>query len=186
MTKILVVVCAVVIGLGAVHASAQVPNVSVYFDEDLQFTQANCPAMGIGIPDTVYVVANNFGIWMSGIEYMIEYPMQLSFVVDIINEDYLYAGTSPTGIGITFPVPAPAFDSFLVQRVLVQWNCESCDGAPAAGWPLSVVGYPYSGLVRAVEFGSNQVIIGVGMTSAICATNPVVDETWGGIKALYQ
>lgn len=184
MTKILVVVCAVVIGLGAVHANAQVPNVSVYFDEGLQYTQANCP--GIGVPDTVYVVANNFGIWMSGIEYMIEYPMQLSFINDLIDEEYLSVGSSPTGIGITFPVPAPAFDSFLIQRVLVMWNCESCMGAPPAGFPLSVVGYPSSGLVRAVEFGSNQVIIAVGMTSAVCATNPVVDETWGGIKALYQ
>lgn len=185
MMKILVVVCAVVIGLGAVQANAQVePNVSVYFDEALQNTQGNC--MDVGAIQYLYVVANNFGMWMSGIEYMIEYPMQLSFVVDMVNEDYLFVGASPLGIGVTFPIPAPAFDSFLVQRVLTQWNCDTCDGAPPAGWPLTVVGHPSSGMVRAVEFGTNRVVPAIGMTSSICATTPANETTWGGIKALYE
>jgi len=186
MMKILVVVCAIVIGLGAVQANAQVePNVSVYFDEALQYTQGNCA--GVGAVQYLYVAANNFGMWMSGIEYKIVYPVQLSWVADIIDEDYLSVGDSPLGIGVTFPIPAPAFDSFLVQRVFALWNCDNCDGVPtSAGWPLTVVGHPSSGVVRGVEFGSNRVVEAIGMTSSICATTPIHDTTWGGIKALYE
>lgn len=184
MKKVLVVVFAVALGLSGV-ANAQTPNVSVYFDENLQFTQGNCPAAPIGtVQLTLYVVANNFGIWMNGIEYQIFYPPELFIAGDIMIPGAISIGNSPMGIGIAFPVPVNAFTQAVVQRVSALWMCNSC--TPGIDHPIDVMPYPGQPWVRAVEWPGLQPHIGIGMRSLVCATTPVQETTWGGIKALYE
>ena len=191
MKKVLVVVIALAFGLSAV-ANAQTPNVQVYFDEALQFTQANCPSAPIGtVEQTLYVVANYFGIWMNAIEYKIEYPPQLLFVGDIMLPGAISIGSSPgtapdyDGIAIGFPIPQNAFTQNVVQMVTVVWMCDDC-GVANQEAPIIVLPYTSSGLVRAVEWPNLNIVIGVGMTSLICTTTPVQETTWGQIKALYE
>ena len=193
MKKVLVVVFAVAFGLSAV-ANAQVPNVSIYFDEGLQFTQANCPAAPIGtVAQTLYVVANNFGIWMNAIEFAIVYPPQLLWTGDVDKslEGELSIGSSPWtgsgtgGIGIAFSPPKDGFVQLVVLEVNVVWMCNDC-GPANLDAPIIVVPFEASGLVRAVRFPDLATVIGVGMTSLICATTPVEETTWGQVKALYR
>jgi hypothetical protein len=184
MKKVLVVVFAVAFGLSAV-ANAQTPNVAVYFDEGLQFQQGVCPGAPIGtVQQNLFVVANNFGIWMNAIEYAISYPPQLAFLGDLMIPGAISIGNSPTGIAIAFPVPQNAFVQNVVQQVSVLWMCNDC--ALNQDAPLIVLPHPSFGLVRAVEWPNLNTHLGVGMTSLICATTPVQETTWGGIKALYE
>ena len=97
MKKILVVVFAVVVMLGAAQVNAQVPYVQVYFDEFWQVSVLeSCPdATPVTVAQTVYVVAHNFNMWMNGIEYMISYPTEMLWLGDSIGPDRLSIGNSP-------------------------------------------------------------------------------------------
>lgn len=185
MKRILAVVFAVaIVSLGAI-ANAQTPNVSIYFDDNASQTTADCPAAPVGtVIDSFLVVANNFNMWMNGIEYAIDYPPQIGFLADIIPAGRLSIGSTPIGIGITFPIPGSAFGAFVIQKVYFIWMCDGCDGNQNA--PIAVVPYPSSGLVRAVRWPDLAVVPGVGMTSLICATVPAEETTWGKVKALYE
>ncbi len=184
MKKVLVVVFVVAFGLSAV-ANAQTPNVAVYFDEDLQFQQATCPGAPTGtVFQTLYVVANNFGIWLNGIEYQIFYPTQLGFLGDVMVGDAISIGNSAVGIGIAFPTPLEAFTQAVVQKVTVVWMCDVC--VDQIEYPIDVMPYPGQPWVRAVEWDDLDLHIGIGMRSLVCATTPVQETTWGQIKALYE
>jgi hypothetical protein len=186
MKKTLVVVVALAIGLFATVSSAQTPNVSVYFDNTLTQQAADCPAVTPGtVAQTVYVVAANFNMWMQAIEYQIVYPAALTFLGDAVDPaTQLSIGSSPLGIGITWPLPANAFVPLVVQTANVLWMCDNCDGFQ--NQQLVVIPHPSSGLVRAIRWPDTQVVLGVGLTSLVCATIPVEETTWGGIKALYK
>ena len=193
MRKVLLVVFTVAIGLGGV-ANAQIPHVAVYFDPGLQYQQGDCPTDLPGtVAQTLYVVANNFGIWMNAIEYSIAYPPQLMWLGDIDESDVgkLSLGSSPYigdgtgGVGIAF---SPARDGFVqleVQKVVVLWMCNDC-GPANRDAPLIVMPFEPSGLVRAVEWPNLNVHIGIGFRSLVCSTTPVQETTWGQVKALYR
>jgi len=184
MKKILVVVFAVVVMLGAAQVNAQVPHVAVFFSNGSN--AANCPAEPPGtVLDSISVVAVNFDMWMNGIEYQISYPPQMLWLGDFIGDGNLKIGSSPTGIGITFPIPLNAFGPAVVQTANFFWMCDSCD-LPNQNQPVVVGPYPSSGVVRAVRWPDLVVVEGVGLTSLICPTVPVQEKTWGGIKALYN
>jgi hypothetical protein len=193
MKKILVVVFAVVIGF-AVSANAQdVPNVGIYFDAGGGEMQKDC--LGTGVFDNAYVIAVNWNMWMNGIEYGIWYPAQVTFFADTPAPGYLKAGSSPLavdplgphgtsgGIGITMPLPANSWDPLLVQTIVFTWECDDCS---VTNIPWVVDGHSFSGEVRAIRWPDLTEFYGVGLTSYICATVPVEETTWGGIKSLYQ
>lgn len=207
MKKTLVVVVAIAIALSASVASAQIPNVVVYFD--LTYTQmdALCPPDPAGTVATeLYVVANNFNMWMSAIEYMVELPPSLMFLGDIDPTgggwagSQLKIGSSVTGIGISWPLPANAFVPLRCQKISVLWQCQNLGTVEAPNCVLAdgvtgftdhtinVYKYPTSADgPRAVRWPDNVVVGGVGLTSVICGqTIPVEETTWGGIKALYD
>jgi hypothetical protein len=197
MKKVLVVVFAVVLGVFAVQASAQLPNVGVYFHHDgwggYSQMAADCPAAPAGtVVDQAYVVANNFNMWVVGIEYMIEYPVEVTWNADIIVSGQLKIGQSPTGIAITWQLPQNGFAQLLCQEVLFTWMCEEgyCGPDPMPNnIPWVVVPSPYSvsGQVQAVRWPDNGLVTGVGLTSLICPwTIPTEETTWGGIKAMYK
>ena len=190
MKKILVVVFAVVVMLGAAQVNAQVPYVQVYFDEAWQTpVLESCPDLPPGTEvSTIYVVAHNFNMWMNGIEYMINYPTELTWLGDSIGPDRLSIGNSPSGIGVTWPVPGNGFGGLLVQTANVLWMCEGCSSNDIT---ITVVRHPFTPwpethLVRAVRWPDLGIVQGVGMAAAVCLIIPVQETTWGGIKAQYN
>lgn len=186
MKKTLVVVVAIAIGLFASVSSAQTPHVVVYFDNTMTQMDACCPVEPAGtVAQELYVVANNFNMWVSGIEYLISYPSALMFLGDIIGDHQLKIGQSLTGIGVTWPLPANGFEPLLVQKASVLWMCTA--GDPIADQLLVVLPFPSSGKVRAIRWPDQVEVLGVGLTSVVCPTViPVEETTWGGIKALYD
>ena len=185
MNKLLITALAVVLGFSAV-ANAQQPRVRIYFDEGLRFTSWYCPAAPIGtVAQNLYVVAEDFGIWMNAIEYRISYPPQLFWAGDNMIGDAISIGSSPAGIGIAFPTPLKAFTKAVVQTATVIWMCDNC-GPPNLDAPVQVWGHPSTGLLRAVEWPNLNIVIGKNSTSFICYVHPVQETTWGRVKALYR
>jgi hypothetical protein len=187
MRKVLVVFSALVIlALGTSIVSAQpIPNVQVYFTSEWGThgitAIEECP--GVGVLDTVYVVASNFNMWMSAAEYMVEYPPEVIHLAD--NTGGIDIGASDTGIATSWPLPQNAFVPFAVNAVTIMYNCVGC---PRTDIPINVVPNPasISGQVQAVRWPDNSLITAVGMLSLICPTVPVEETSWGKIKALYE
>jgi len=186
MRKVLVVSALLILVLGTSIASAQVPNVQVYFTSEWgaygKASIEECP--GVGVLDTIYVVANNFNMWMSAVEYKVEYPPEVIWLADNTGSD-INIGTSPTGIATSWPLPQNAFVPFAVNKVTIMYNCVGC---PRLDIPINVVPNPtaISGEVQAVRWPDTALITAVGMQSLICPTVPVEDTSWGKIKALYE
>ena len=180
MKKVLTTVFAVALMAFAMSASAQTPNIQVYFDENGSQTATDCPAGG-GF-DQLTVIANNWNMFMSAVEYRIDYGPSFVFFGDIVDSP-LVIGNSPAGISISWPLPQNAFDPFVVQRASVQWNCSDC---AATNVPVQVLPNPASGKVQATRWPDNVLFEGVGLTSLVCATVPVAETTWGKVKSLYQ
>lgn len=188
MRKVLaVVIVAAILCVGALSASAQVPNVQIYFDKYLTATQGYCG--GFGVKDTLSVVANNFNMFMSTIEYSIVPPAaDAAWTGDIQVPGALFLGQSPTGITITYPIPRNAFVACIVMYYEITWLCSDCDvDAPAHNVPIVVQGHPYNGLITAIEWNTYREVYGVGMTSLICPLGVSTEEsTWGRVKSLYS
>lgn len=190
MRKVLVVVSALlVLALGASIVSAQIPNVQVYFTSDWGTYGAahldQCPAGTVG---TLYVVANNFNMWMSAIEFYIEMPalLGMSVIAESYPNDGLAIGTSyiSPGVAIAWPLPQNAYSPCLVAEITVLYGGVCCD----EGENIPIIVHPHgdTGLVRAVRWPDNGTVLGVGQTSLICPTVPAEETTWGNIKALYE
>jgi hypothetical protein len=164
---------------------AQVPNVQITFDAVRYQTNGFCK--GIGVLDTLFVVARNFNILMSSIEYAIEPPAQdAAWAGDLHRPGALFLGQSSTGVTITYPIPLNAFSPVVVMRYAIIWVCSDCDQA-VPYVPIKVIGHPYTGIIEAIEWNTYRKVPGVGMTSYFCylpfATEPT---TWGRVKSLHQ
>ena len=184
MRKVLFVFSALLIlSLGTSIVSAQTPNVQVFFDEYFGQTHLDqCPPDAPGtVVGNFYVVASNFSMWISAIEYGIAYPPEIGFLGD--NTGGLDIGNSPTGIATSWPFPINGFGPVLVNTVAIIYNCQLCFEQDI---PIVVVPHSGTGFIRVVEFGTNNLVNGVGMTSLICPTVPSEETTWGNIKALYN
>jgi hypothetical protein len=192
MRKVLVVFSALlilVLGTSIVSAGAPVPNVQVYFSDPVwgspdKASLDQCPPDPPGtVLDSLYVVAQNFDMWMSAIEYQVIYPPQIMWLSDNTGTG-INIGSSPTGIATAWPLPQNAFVSFAANKVFFVYMCQLC--YEGNNVPIIVVPHPVSGFLRAVRWPDNAVINGIGMTSLICPTIPVEETTWGNIKALYE
>lgn len=193
MKKALAGVLAVALaGVLAGSAMAQVPNVQVYFDPAHTQTQTTCPggAPFAGPPVELYVVANNWNMNITGIDFSISYPPSLVWIADNLPDPLTQVaiGQSPTGVAVAYANCCflNGFQSVEVLRPLVIWGVCDCNQPPQA---VVVGGYTPLGktqptVVRKEDFAE---FSGVGMTSLICpgaiATEPT---TWGQVKALYR
>lgn len=169
---------------------AQTPNISVYFDENLQEGSAYCPSEPpLTVTDTLYVVGHYFNMWLASCEFAINFPSQIYYLGDIYDTD-LHIGSAETGVGIVWSPPKNAFGDALLLRVKFLWNCDDCVGAGVPpyedGFPLEVIPTPAQGMLRAVRWPDSHVIDLVGMRSLVCPQVPVEDSTWGQIKSLYH
>jgi hypothetical protein len=185
MRKVLFVFSALlIISLGTSIVSAQTPNVQVFFDEYFGQTHLDqCPPDApMTKIDSFYVVASNFNMWVSAIEYGIVYPPQIMFIGDYSGG--LDIGNSMAGIASSWPFPINGYNPVLVNKVTFMYNCQLC--FEGMNIPIIVIPHPLTGFVRAVRWPDNGLVNGVGMTSLICPTVPAEETTWGNIKALYN
>jgi hypothetical protein len=151
---LMVVVCLVV-------APAASQTVAVYFDEALTMRAMDCPGPGVG---TLYVVAEDFNYFLSGIEFKIEYPPSMTWLADL-DTPPATIGNTAAGISIGWPLPQNGFFPLQVMRVLVLWTCADCATVNQA---ISVVEHPVFGFVRGVRFPDYEIVDGSGRTSVIC------------------
>jgi hypothetical protein len=186
MRKVLVILSALaLLTVGTSLVQAQFPNVQVYFTSEWdaygKTTLEECP--GIGVIGTIYVVASNFNMWMSSIEYKVQYPPYVVFLAD--NTGGIDIGSSDIGIATAWPLPQNAFVPLAVNKPTIMYNCEGC---PCPNICFTVLPNPSapSGQVQAVRWPDNALIPGIGMVSYICPTVPAEDTSWGQIKALYD
>jgi hypothetical protein len=187
MKKALAGVLAVaLVGIIAVSANAQVPFVQVFFDPWYSQTQSNC--MPPGTPASLYVVLENWNMFVIGVDFTIMYPPALFWTGDNLPSPSTMAalGNSPTGIAIAWNLPQNGFAPVLALIPQVLWvNCD-CQAGPQ---PLVVHGYAPTAKAAptAVRWPDYAELPGVGMTSLICpGAIATENKTWGGVKALYR
>ncbi|HET6462296.1 MAG TPA: hypothetical protein VFH33_00725 [Candidatus Krumholzibacteria bacterium] len=187
-TLVAVLVIALV-GVVAVSATAQVPNIQVYFDPSHTQTQQLCGSFGS--PVTLYVVMNSWNMNITGVDFSINYSSALIWLVDNLPDPLTQVsiGQSPTGIAIAYAncCYLNGQQSVEVLLPLVLWS-PSCD---CYNTPYAVVvgGYTPLGKTQptAIRKEDFQQFSGVGMTSLICDTAFAVEpSTWGQVKALYR
>jgi hypothetical protein len=135
----------------------------------------------------MYVVAGNFNMAMSSIEYSVELdPAFLGFLGDIIDIG-VAEGWSPSGVRISYDPPLDAAGTVVVEGVFVIWVW-SQGGCPNVNIPVRVLPHPSSGKIQAVRWPDLTAVEAVGRSATICpeASIPVEDTTWGTIKGLYN
>ncbi len=184
--KAMVTLAVVLVALAAVSGPVQAqttPTVGVYFDQ--AYTVMQKPCVGPNVMDYAYVVAYNFDVFLSGMEYMISYPPSILWVADL-DIPAVTIGNTPSGISMGFgSTPLNGFGPVLLHRVAFLWQCMGCD-ATNEDDPIVVLPHPVSGFLRGTDFPNFDFVYGVGMTSLVCATVPVNETTWGKIKSLYE
>jgi hypothetical protein len=214
MNRFLVVVFAVVVGLSAVAAKAQVPYLQIYFDEKATVTMRDCPDdPPMTVLDTAYVYAHNWNNFISAMEFRVVYPAEVVWVGDLVPDRYdtdpipppspttqcvLKVGSSPgpTGVAVAWNTDFPCrwprgWDIFQVLRIQFFWNCQGCNPPVDVALPIvnasDILDYTVNGVAIAPEVPPWNVF-GVGLTAYVCPDFyiPVEETTWGGIKALYR
>jgi hypothetical protein len=195
------VLAASFVGLMAAGAMAQVPNLQVYFDANYTQTQANCGVAGT-VQD-MYVVMNNWNMYVLGVDFSIDYPASALFIsgetlpagsisLGGSNSDS-GSGAGSGGIAIAWGLPQNGYSPVLALTVSGIWlgTCD-CGNGPQA---LVVRGTHYAQppsnggktAPSAIRWPDYVELAGVGMTSLICPGPVAVKEqTWGGVKALYR
>jgi hypothetical protein len=188
MKKVLaVVLAAAFIGTFAYSADAQVRNIQTYFDPLFQTIQTDCKGP-IAFQDTIWVVGNNFSLFLNGASYQVNYPPSMNWLGDQVFDpqtNVLIAGSSPVGIAISWPTKQIAFGPFLIQTATFTWLCDDCnDGI----FPQSLVVDAYLANPTPLIIDDNNIEISVvGMTSIVCGAPIGTEESsWGKIKALYN
>ncbi len=170
-----------VLSIGVASAQTQ-PFIAVYFDQTFQ-TEAQDPCPGIGVLDTLYVELVNANVFVTGVEFAINYPPELSYLLDFDKQGTVI-GSTPTGFSMGWAIPQNGFGVAIdVCKVLVQWTC---DGCATIDVELPVVQHPYTGFIGFTDFPNFDLFPAVGLTSLICPTVPTQDTTWGKVKSLYS
>jgi hypothetical protein len=194
------VLVASLVGLMAVAATAQVPNIQTYFKANLAYnsfsdTQADCQSPGMN--QELYIVMNNWNMFIQAVEFSVDYPGALFVLGEDAPPNTLVIGSSPSlggtgGVAIAWNLPQNGFSPLLALTVHSVWTsaCD-CNAGPQA---IVVRGYNYANAGNggnadpvAVQWPSYAEISGVGMTSLICPGIVATEQTtWGGVKALYR
>ena len=77
----------VMVVLSAATVSAQTPFIAVYFDNTFQtestINPGGCP--GIGTLDTLYIAMTNANVFVSGVDFAVNYPPELNWISDILS-----------------------------------------------------------------------------------------------------
>lgn len=163
---------------------SQIPHLGVKFTDEGWF-QYYSECRGFLVADTLDVVATNFNMYMSTIEFGISPPVIHAYYNgDVHIPGALWIGNSVNyGVWITYPRPLNAFEPVVVMRIAVVWLCDTCNYMEEA---VRVLPNFSSGLLRAVEWKTYRVAEFIGITSHICGMVATEQTTWGKVKALYR
>jgi hypothetical protein len=171
-------------------AAATAPHLSIYFDPEYTRPWGDCPGYEIAY---LYIVAEDFDVYVAGIEFAVEYPTEILWLADY-DTPPVTIGTTPAGISMAWPLPQNGFSPFEVVRVIFLWNCDHCGRVDV---PLCVKAHPLTGYVRATRFPDYEFVYATVQPACLCPTLgewcvcpeppvPVEDMSWGKIKELYR
>jgi hypothetical protein len=152
----------VLVAVSISPAAAQTPTVTVYFDQNYSSRVMDCP--GPGVLDTLYVVAEDWSSYLTGIEFKVDLPPQMIWLGDL-DLPPVHFGNTVTGVSMGFGVPQNAYQPLQIARILVLWDCTDCSITNAK---LAVVPHPIFGFVRATRWPDYEYIYGEGGGSAVC------------------
>ena len=173
----------VMVVLSAATVSAQTPFIAVYFDNTFQtestINPGGCP--GIGTLDTLYIAMTNANVFVSGVDFAVNYPPELNWISDLWVQP-VTVGNTQSGISMGWATPQNGFGTVFICGVLVQWMCDTC---PSANIPMPVQTNPNTLFLGYTDFPNFTQFPAVGLTSLICATVATEESTWGKVKALY-
>lgn len=184
------------VGLLAAGATAQVPFFQVYFDDDSNGSYGETQAPNCGVVNefqSLYLVASNFNMFVSAVDYQVDLPPALFFLSDALPTvpgGSLSLGATPAtisteGLAISYGLPRSGFSPMLLTTMTTVWT-GACDCATGPG-PIIVNGWPGKTSPTGIRWGDFVEVGAVGMTSLVCP-GPVstTETTWGGVKALYR
>lgn len=166
----------------ATNASSQVGNIGAFFC-DGQTLQAAAVCQGVGVLDTLCVVAWSPTCQVYGVEFAIDYPPAVTVVSETFATPTAF-GTTSTGVSMLFPtLQGPG--SVTLAEVVVMWNCDHCQGY--FGQAITVIPHPGTNFLGLTSCGFLTVLEPLqGLQTTICAIVPVEETNWGRVKALYQ
>ena len=150
-----------VLFVAAAPAAAQNGTLTAYFDPGWTERTGECPGPVVG---SIYIVAENWDFFVSGIEFKVEYPPSMTWLADL-DIPPVTIGSSPNGVSIGWPLPQNGFFPIQVMRALVLWNCTGCD---SPNQQIKVVGHPVSGVVQIARFPDYALVEGRGRVSVVC------------------
>jgi hypothetical protein len=182
----------------------QVPNVQIFFEGNpatkvFHTTESDCYPPGTF--QNLYVVMNNWNMWVQAVEFSVDYPPALFWAADEAPINTLVIGSSPSdfpngygtgGIAIAWQFPQNAYEPLLAITAKTIWTGSCwCPDGPS---PLRVRGYAYNNAGNggnvdpvAVRWPDFAELPGIGMMSLVCSNPPATAvTTWGRIKALYR
>ena len=175
---LLLVVC-----VGSV--SAQTGYIAAYYDNGFSIESANCP--GDSTISTMYIAAVNWNMYVNGVQFKVNYPSGIEWILDFGYGTDIVLGTTPTGMARSWSLPQNGYQPLLVCKVAFRWLCPlGCGSIPDQS--VEVVGHPLLGnTVAATRWPDNALIQGVGLTATACPmTIPTENTTWGKLKAVFS
>ncbi len=194
MARLGALIIALILSFGIVSsAESQVPHLQIYFNFDTTGETASCPPDPSGtVIDSLYIVAEDFNAYISAIEYRVDYPPEILWLIDDTNG--IDIGNSTSGIATAWPRPRNAFSPVIVNRVIFIWMCQGCS---KCNIPLCANVHSDTGYLRAVRWPDLEFIYATtgaacicvcGPPFCICPNPPVPTEatSWGKIKAIYR
>jgi len=190
--------CVSIATLAPGTAGAGTPHLSIYFDPAYTQTSADCYGHGYDV-GYLYIVAEDFDVFIAGVEFSVEYPTEILWVADY-DVPPVTLGQTPTGISMAWALPQNGFSPLLLMRALFLWNCDHCTRGDV---PICIRAHPYSGYVRATRFPGYEYVYATVQAACICPMCvgpmcagsacdcpqppvPVEDMSWGRIKGLYR
>jgi hypothetical protein len=177
---------ALVFMYGPGDIKAQEPRLELYFNWEYEI-QHMCPwpdpyHPGPEYPFTLYFVATDLNMWISGIEFSVSYPGDVTWLGDTYFST-LHIGSSPEGIAMTWSLPQNAYEPILVMKADISYFATIYQ----SNILVKAMPAPASGKLRAVRWPDNAEIDLSGGWVTFCEESiPVHETTWGKVKALYK
>jgi hypothetical protein len=149
-------VCIAVVSLVASVSVAGTPTVSVYFDEAMTMQSVDRLSPG---QHTLYIVAEGFDAFLTGMEYKIDYPAGMTWLEDV-DVPVVKIGKTTEGIAQAWGTPVDAHSAVVVAKVLVSWEPKN-----GTACKIAVVPHPKSGYVRATVAPDHEFVEAKGGTA---------------------
>jgi hypothetical protein len=195
LAKVFFVTLVALTVIGASFAGAQTSYIGVFSEVALWDPPppGGCPIgdglsnafipPGVGVVDSLYVIAYNLNCLVTGIEFQVLFPPAMTWIADVCVQPVTF-GTTASGLAMGWAIPQDGFKAINVATVIFQWTIGNC---AVTNIPIPVVGHPlFAADPRWSCFQNPNIFTAVGDTGIICPTVPVEESTWGKVKALYR